>query len=74
MKTYNYKSVLFCFLDFGYFYYLFHTVSGKVSAHKLVRVFAALCVLCLLGGVVIGVWFIGNKLNHLKALVKFVHI
>ncbi|KTF90384.1 hypothetical protein cypCar_00011275, partial [Cyprinus carpio] len=35
-----------------------HPVSGKVSAHKLVRVFAALCVLCLLGGVVIGVWFI----------------
>ncbi|XP_026081965.1 LOW QUALITY PROTEIN: transmembrane protease serine 5-like [Carassius auratus] len=35
-----------------------HPVPGKVSAHKLVRAFAALCVLCLLGGVVIGVWFI----------------
>nr|XP_009289871.1 transmembrane protease serine 5 isoform X2 [Danio rerio] len=35
-----------------------HPVSGKVSSRKLVRVFAALCVLCLLGGVVVGVWFI----------------
>lgn len=49
----------------------FHSVSGKVSAHKLVRVFAALCVLCLLGGVVIGVWFIGKKLNYWKALVIY---
>lgn len=50
---------------------LFHSVSGKISAHKLVRVFAALCVLCLLGGVVIGVWFIGKRFNYWKALVKF---
>ncbi|TRY90617.1 hypothetical protein DNTS_003685, partial [Danionella cerebrum] len=35
-------------------------VSGKVSPRKLLRVFAALCVLCLLGGVVIGVWFIAS--------------
>lgn len=53
---------------------LFFKVSCKVSANKLVRVFAALCVLCLLGGVVIGVWFIGKKLNNSKALVKFVHL
>ncbi|KAG9265412.1 transmembrane protease serine 5 isoform X1 [Astyanax mexicanus] len=37
---------------------VFHSASTKVSTQRVIRVLAALCALGLLGGVIVGVWFI----------------